>query len=61
MVTQVQIGVIGTSGYADAMHLTSLSTHPGARLLPSVGATGNGQRNWRANMRSPRSSPTIER
>jgi predicted dehydrogenase len=37
MATQIQIGIIGTSGYADIMHLTSLSTHPNARLAAICG------------------------
>jgi predicted dehydrogenase len=34
---KINIGVIGTSGYADIMHLTSLRTHPGARLAAICG------------------------
>lgn len=33
----IRVGVIGTSGYTDTMHLTSLRTHPGARLAAICG------------------------
>jgi predicted dehydrogenase len=34
---KLRVGVIGTSGYADGMHLTNLSNHPGARLAAICG------------------------
>jgi predicted dehydrogenase len=34
---KISVGVIGASAYADTMHLTSLRTHPGARLIAICG------------------------
>jgi predicted dehydrogenase len=33
----VRVGVIGTSGYTESMHLTNLKSHPGARLSAICG------------------------
>jgi predicted dehydrogenase len=37
MPDQVRIGVIGTSWYADLMHLPNLKSHPGAQLAAICG------------------------
>jgi predicted dehydrogenase len=37
MTDQVRVGVIGTSGFADFMHLTNLRSHPRARLSAICG------------------------
>jgi predicted dehydrogenase len=33
----VHVGVIGTSGYTEAMHLTNIASHPGARISAICG------------------------
>src|SRR5947207_12716253 len=37
MVKQVSVGVVGTSGYADLMHLPALKSHPQAKLAAICG------------------------
>ena len=37
MAEQVRVGVVGTSWFADLMHLPALSSHPGARLAAICG------------------------
>jgi UDP-N-acetylglucosamine 3-dehydrogenase len=37
---RVRIGVVGTSWWADEMHLPNLSSHPGARVVGICGRNG---------------------
>ena len=37
MSEQVQVGIVGTSGWADTMHLPSLTSHPGASVAAICG------------------------
>ena len=56
MPEHVRVGVMGTSWWADMMHLPSLASHPGA-----AAATENALKRWQANTRSLKSLLTIGR
>jgi len=41
MAEQVRVGVVGTSWYADLMHLPNLKSHPGAHVVAICGRNGD--------------------
>ena len=50
---QVRVGVVGTSGYTDLMHLPSLTSHPAYSSPAFVAETALAPRKWHRNIASP--------